>query len=116
MNERDEAIESMVTRKKRGRSGFRYSSKKVLERSRVKRETAKVGGVQFESVTRTLSYLSEIGNIVHHDCADRSSFPTCLDSVEELDGDRMELSSGGAVTYERCNIKVNYFNFLMIKK
>jgi hypothetical protein len=33
MNEGDEAIESTVTRKKKRRSGFRYSSKKVLERS-----------------------------------------------------------------------------------
>jgi hypothetical protein len=44
MNEGDEAIESTVTRKKKRRSGFRYSSKKVLERSRVKRETTNVGG------------------------------------------------------------------------
>jgi hypothetical protein len=72
MNEGDEAIESTETRKKRRRSGFRYSSRKVLERSRVKRETAKVGGVQFEAVTRTLSYPSEICDIVHHDCAARS--------------------------------------------
>jgi hypothetical protein len=63
MNERDEAIESTETRKKRRRSGFRYSSKKVLECSRVKRETAKVGGVQFKSVTRTLSYPSEIDQV-----------------------------------------------------
>jgi hypothetical protein len=114
MNEGDEAIESTETRKKRRRSGFRYSSRKVLERSRAKRETAKVGGVQFEAVTRTLSYPSEICDIVHHDCAARSSFPTCLDSVEELDGDIKELSCVDAVTYERCNIEVSYFYFLMI--
>jgi hypothetical protein len=63
---------------------------------------------------RTLSYPSEICDIVHHDCAARSSFPTCLDSVEELDGDIKELSCGDAVTYERCNIEVSYFYFLMI--
>jgi hypothetical protein len=114
MNEGDEAIESTGTRKKRRRSGFRYSSRKVLERSRVKRETAKVGGVQFEDVTRTLSYPSGIGDNVHPDCAARSSIPTCLDSVEELDGDINELSCGDAVTYERCNIEVSYFYFLMI--
>jgi hypothetical protein len=114
MNEGDEAIESTGTRKKMRRSGFRYSNMKVLERSRVKRETAKVGGVQFEDVTRTLSYASGIGDNVHHDCAARSSIPTCLDSVEELDGDINELSCGDAVTYERCNIEVSYFYFLMI--
>jgi hypothetical protein len=111
MNEGDEAIESTVTRKKKRRSGFRYSSKKVLERSRVKRETTNVGGIQFKSATKALSYPSEIGDIVHHDCSARSSFPLCLDSVEELDGDGMELSCGTAITYERSNIKVSNFNF-----
>jgi hypothetical protein len=113
MNEGDEAIESTETRKKRRHSWFRYSSKKVLEHLRVKRETAKVGGVQFESVTKTLSYPSEIGDIVHHDCAARSSFPTCLDSVEEHDGDRIELTCGDAVTFERSP-SLSYFYFLMI--
>jgi hypothetical protein len=90
MNEGDEAIESMVTRKKKRRSGFRYSSKKVLE---------------------ALSYPSEIGDIVHHDCSVRSGFPLCLDSVEELDGDGVELNYGNAITYDGCNIKVNNINF-----
>jgi hypothetical protein len=40
MNERDDPTESTESRKKKRRSGFRFSSKKVLERSRVKRETA----------------------------------------------------------------------------
>jgi MinD-like ATPase involved in chromosome partitioning or flagellar assembly len=47
----------------------------------VKRETAKVGGNQFESVTKALSYPSEIGDFVHHDCAAGLSYPPCLDSV-----------------------------------
>jgi hypothetical protein len=98
MNEGDESIESTETRKKKRPSGFRYSSKKVLERLRVKRRTAKVGGIQFESVTKALSYPSEIGNIVHHDYAAGLSFPPCLDSIEEHDGDRMELSCGNAKT------------------
>jgi hypothetical protein len=111
MDEGDESIESTETRKKKRRSGFRYSSKKELERSRVKRRTAKVVGIQFESVTKALSYPSEIGDIVHHDCAAGSSLPPCLDSA---DGDRMELSCGNAITYGRCNIKVSNFYFLMI--
>jgi hypothetical protein len=111
MNEGDEAIESMVTRKKKRRSGFRYSSKKVLEPSRVKRETTNVGRIQFKSVTKALSYPSEIGDIVHHDCSVRSGFPLCLDSVEELDGDGVELNYGNAITYDGCNIKVNNINF-----
>ena len=41
MNEGSEAIELMATKKKRRRSGLRFSSRKVLERTRLKRETAK---------------------------------------------------------------------------
>ena len=44
MNEGIKAIKSTKTRKKRRCSGFRFSSRKVLERSRLKKETAKVGG------------------------------------------------------------------------
>jgi hypothetical protein len=43
MNEGDESLPSTETRKKRRGLGFRYSSKKDLERSRVKKRTAKVG-------------------------------------------------------------------------
>jgi hypothetical protein len=104
MNEGDESIESTETRKKKRRSGFRYSS----------RRTAKVGGIQFESVTKALSYPSEIGDIVHYDCATGSSFLPCLDSVEEHDGDGMELSCDNAITYKRCNIKISDFYIHMI--
>jgi hypothetical protein len=113
MNEGDVSIESTETRKKKRRSGFRYSSKKEFDRSKVKRRTAKVVGIQFESVTRALSYPSESGDIVLHDNAAGSSFPPCLDSVEEHDGDEMELSCGNAITYDRCNIKVSIMPFLM---
>jgi hypothetical protein len=112
MNEGDVSIESTETRKKKRRSGFRYSSKKELDRSKVKRRTAKVVGVQFESVTRALSYPSESGGIVLHDSAAGSCFPPCLDSVEEHDGEGMELSCGNAITYDRCNIKVSIMSFL----
>jgi hypothetical protein len=113
MIEGDVSIESTETIKKKRRSGFRYSSKKELERSKVKRRTAKVVGIQFESVTKALSYPSESGDIVLHDNSAGSSFPPCLDSVEEHDGDRMELSCGNAITYNRCNIKVSIMSFLM---
>ena len=114
MNEEDEAIVSMETRKKKRHSGFRFSSKKVLERSRVKRETSKVGGIQFKSVTKALSFPSETCDIVHHDFVPRLSLPSCLDSVEELDGDGMDLSFGNAGIYKGCNQKISNFNFLMI--
>jgi hypothetical protein len=109
MNEGDVSIES--TRKKKRHSGFRYSSKKALDRSKVKRMTAKVVGIQFESVTRALSYPSESCAI--DDNAAGSSFLPCLDCVEEHDGDVMELSCGNAITYDRCNIKVSFMPFEM---
>jgi hypothetical protein len=114
MNEGDDPIESTESRKKKRRSRFRFSSKKVLERSRVKRETAMFRGIQFESVTKALSYPSEIVDVVHHDCAVGSTFQPCLDSVEEHERDGIELSCGNAITYEGCNIEVSNFYFQMI--
>ena len=105
MNELDEAIVTTETRKKKRRSGFRYSSRKVLQRSRVKGETSKVRRIQLESVTKTLSFPNEIVDTVHHDCAPGSSLQPCLDSVEEHDSHGMEL------TFDRCNIKVSIMSF-----
>lgn len=106
MKEGDEAIVSTEARKKRRRSGFRYSSKKVLERSRVKRETCRAGGTQLESVTRALSFPREISVILHHECAPVASLPTCLDSVVEVDGDGIDLSFGYFDTLQGCNPQV----------
>jgi hypothetical protein len=47
------------SRKKKRGSGFRFSSKKVLDRSRLKR-LAEARGSEVTSVTRTLSYPSLI--------------------------------------------------------
>ena len=105
MNELDEAIVSTETRKKRRRSGLRYSSRKVLHRSRVKRETSKVRRIQLESVTKTLSFLNEIVDTFHHVCGSGSSLQPCLDRVEEHDHHRIEL------IFERCNIKVSIKSF-----
>jgi DNA-binding transcriptional MerR regulator len=59
MNEGDESIPSTVTRKKRRGSGFRFSSKKDLERSKLKR-TARAGGSELASVEKALSYPSTL--------------------------------------------------------
>ena len=111
MNELDEALVSTVTRKKKRRSGFRYSSRKVLQRLRVKRETSKGGGNQLESVTRALSFSSEIVSTVHRDCAPGSSLQPFLHSVEEHDGDGMELTCVQAINIDRCNVKVSIMSF-----
>ena len=107
MNEVDESSVSTETRKKRRRSGFRYSSKKVLQRSRVQREISKVEGIQLESVTKALAYPSETIDSVHHDSAIRSTLQPFLDSVEEHDGDGDELPCAHDSTIDISNVKVS---------
>jgi DNA-binding transcriptional MerR regulator len=82
MNEGDGTILSRETRKKKRGSGFRYSSKKDLERSKLKK-AAKSRGSELASVTKALSYpraqssggVSGLGG------------PFCLEGVKEQDGD-----------------------------
>ena len=112
MNEGVEAIELTQTRKKRRRSCFRFSSRKALNRSRVQREAAKVGGYQFESVTKALSF--EECEIVHNVCEVGSSYLPCLDRVLEHDGVGKDLSIGNAIIYEDWNQKVSYFSFQFV--
>ena len=99
MNEGVEAIELTETRKKRRHSGFRFSSRKVLNWSRVQREASRVGGYQFEFVTKALSY--EECDIVHNVCPIGSSYSPCLDRVLEHDGVRKDLS----ISYMKIAIK-----------
>ena len=107
MNELDESFVSIETRKKGRWSGFRYSSKKVLQRLRVQQEISKVGRIQLESVTKALAFSSEIVDSVHHDCALRSSLQPFLDSVEEHDGDGRDLPYGNVSTIGISNEKVS---------
>ena len=107
MNEVDESSVSTETRKKRRWSGFRYSSKKVLQRSRVQQEISKVDRIQLKSVTKALAFPSETVDSVHHNCAIRSTLPPFLDSVEEHDGDGNELPYGHVSTIGISNVKVS---------
>ena len=120
MNELDESSVSTETRKKRRPSRFRYSSKKVFQRSRVQRETSKVGRKKLELVTKALPFPSEIVDNVHHDCALRSTLQPFLDSVEEQDGVGIELPCGHASTFDISNIKVSipltFFTITLISK
>ena len=109
MYEGDEAIVSTAARKKKRCSGFKFSSKKVLQHSRVKRETSKVGGNQFDSVTKALSFTCEIGDNKYHDCVHGSNLPTSLDCIVELDGDCVDMSNGDAVILDGCTQMVGNF-------
>jgi hypothetical protein len=64
MNEGDDSVLSTETRKKKRKLGFRYSSKRVLERSRLSKSSAK-------AVKKVLLYPDSGG-------------PAFLENVEEL--------------------------------
>ena len=82
--------------KKRRRSGFRYSSRKALSRSRLSRQ-AKARGCDVTSVTRTLSYPSlnpserSSGDIEGGGAATSGS--PCLESIAELTEDCKGISN-----------------------
>jgi hypothetical protein len=118
MNEGDESFPSKGTRKKRRRSGFRYSSRKALERSRESRRTAIACGSDFTRVTRALSYhsakTSETCFPKIRVCTIGSSGSYFLDSVEELHEEWVQMSIGNASLdgdniQKVSNIKSVYF-------
>jgi hypothetical protein len=96
MNECDESFPATESRKKKRGSGFRYSSKKVLERSRLTR-LAKARGCEVISVTRTLSYPSSIPSELCvrdiHSCAASSCESPILVSIDEFQEERKETSN-----------------------
>ena len=62
MSDADESIPTMVTRKRKRGSRFRYSTKKALERSKLSKEKAKGRGLELGSVKKTLTYPCELFN------------------------------------------------------
>jgi hypothetical protein len=80
MNEGDESVLSTENLKRKRRSGFRYSSKKALERSRLSKSNAKAGGFGFTCVMKVLTYPNTGGLVL-------------LESVNELTGLRIETSN-----------------------
>ena len=87
MNECDELFLAIESRKKKRGSGFRFSSKKVLNRSRLKR-LAKARGCEVTSVIKTLSYPSLIPSEVcisdNHGIAATSCESPILASIDEF--------------------------------
>jgi hypothetical protein len=88
MNE-GESFPAKETRLKKRGSGFRFSSKKALECSRLTR-LAKAGGCEFTSVTRTLFYASSLpselsANDIHGSVATlpKSHILELLDEIEK---------------------------------
>jgi hypothetical protein len=97
MNEGGGLIPSRETRKRRRRSGFRYSSKKDLERSKLKR-AAKTRASELASVTKALSYprAQSSGGV------SGSGGPFCLEGVKEQDGDEVDLRQYRSMVEGEC--------------
>jgi hypothetical protein len=93
MNVLGELVPSTEIRKKKRGSRFRYSSKKVLERSRLSKKTAKACGSEFTTVAKALVFSSVLSSETDHlDCATSSGRQPLLHSVPENDG-VMDMSS-----------------------
>jgi hypothetical protein len=98
MNEGYESLPSTKTRKTKKGSGFRYSSKKALERSRLSKRTAKARMTEFTSVMKALSYPSglsrEISISNHQECAAEFGSPLFLEAVDDLEVEKVEFIFG----------------------
>jgi hypothetical protein len=93
MNVLGELVPSTEIRKKKRGSRFRYSSKKVLERSRLSKKTAKACGSEFTTVAKALVFSSVLSSETDHpDCATSSGGQPLFYLVLENDG-VMDMSS-----------------------
>ena len=94
MNDCDELIPITESRKKKRGFGFRFSSKRVLDRSRLKK-LAKARVCEVPSVTQTLSYPILIPSIVcasdFHGSAVTSCESLVLVTVDEFEEERKEV-------------------------
>ena len=112
MSEADRTIPgTTVTRKRRRGSGFRYSSRKALNRSRLLRETKKAREYEIGSVRKALTYpcedLSEIGIVDLAECSTGSFVIASLKSVEENPGERFKADIGVVQSVEEHSIQVS---------
>jgi hypothetical protein len=104
MNEGGGLIPSRETRKRRRRSRFRYSSKKDLERSKLK-TAAKTRASKLASVTKALSYprAQSSGGV------SGSGGPFCLEGVKEQDGEEVDFKQCRSMVEGECPLQVSTF-------
>ena len=118
MSEADRTIPTTITRKRRRGSGFRYSSKKALNRSRLLRETKKASEFEIGGVRKALTYpcevLSEIGVVDIAECSTGSFGIASLKSVEENLEERFHANIGDVLSVEECSIKVSIPGYFLI--
>ena len=109
MSNADGSIPTMVTRKRKRGSGFGYSTKKALERSKLSKEKARDRGLELGSVRKVLSYpselLNEIGIVSLAECSSGSCEQLLLHSVDECNEVRTDAGLANVVPgNECCNI------------
>ena len=118
MSDCDEVIPVTESRKKRRTSSFRFSSKRVLNRSRLKR-LSKARGCEVTSITMTLSYPglipSEVGvseNLV-------SVATTCksldLLAVQEFEEEREETANVDLIKDSEMHKTVRSFSLFSLR-
>lgn len=90
MNEGDESIPSTKTRKKKRGSSYRYSNKKDLERSKLKRLATKARRFKLATIRKELLYPS----MQSSGSTGVSCGPHYLESIVEEDGGRKEMDEG----------------------
>jgi hypothetical protein len=115
MSEVDAKGPTTVTRKRKRGSGFRYSSKKVLDRSKLSKEAARGRVLELGSVKKALTYLvellSEIGVVDLGDCSTR---PASLHSVDENDAEGIDVRVGIADTIAEYIRKVSIIRYNLL--
>jgi hypothetical protein len=109
MSEADGTIPTTATRKRKRGSGFKFSTKKVLERSKLSKEIAKDRVLELGSVRKALTYpsslLNEIGVVDLADCSTGSFGKISLHSVDESEEEKTDAGLGNVVSdVECCNI------------
>jgi hypothetical protein len=103
-----------VTRKWKRGSGFKYSTKKALESSKLSKEIAKDRVLELGSVRKALTYpielFNEIGVVDLGDCSTR---PASLHLVDENEAERIDVSIGIADTIAECIRKVSIIRYII---
>ena len=118
MSDCDEVIPVTESRKKRRGSNFRFSSKRVLDRSRLKR-LAKARNCDVTTVTRTLSYPSlmpsEVGASDFYGSATTSCKLPDLLIVQELEEERKETANVGYTKDSENHKTVSRFSLFLLR-
>ena len=113
-----ELIPVTESRKKKRGSSFRFSSKKVLNRSRLKR-LSKARGCDITSVSRTLSYPSLIPSEVDTCDIFATAATTCkspdLLTVQEFEEEREETANVGHIKDSEIYKTVSIFSLLSLR-